>query len=95
MLTAIVLSIFSISNIGGQVELYGQYTLPNNDSVWLIRRNIVSAQRYMARAFSETDAQDIDTMFALAQQDGKEAVEELEKYAGNQRNTDRDAKSTS
>lgn len=92
MLLSIVFSIKSIDDISQQVELYGQYTLPNNTSVWTIRRDIVSAQRYMARAFAEKDAKQIESLMAQAAEDGKAALDELNKYASNQRNTDRDEK---
>ncbi len=92
MLLSIVFSIKSIDNISQQVELYGQYTLPNNTSIWTIRRDIVSAQRYMARAFAEKDLKSIESLLAQAAEDGKAALAELNKYASNQRNTDRDEK---
>ncbi len=92
MIVSIVISIGSINKIDQQVELYGQYTLPNNTSVWTIRRDIVSAQRYMARAFAERDAATIEKLMAQAAEDGKSARAELDKYSGNQRNADRDAK---
>ncbi len=88
MVSSIVLSIYSINSISRQVELYGQYTLPNNNSIWTIRRNIVSAQRYLERAFIEKDAQSIEGFLAKAEEDGKSALVELNNYAENQRNTD-------
>lgn len=92
MVLSAVLSLYSINSINQQVESYGQYTLPNNTSIWMIRRDIVSAQRYVARAFTEKDTNSIENMFAQAEEDGKIAVAQLEKYALNQRNTDRDQK---
>lgn len=92
MVLSAALSIVSISSIGQQVELYGEYTVPNNTSVWTIRRNIVSAQRYMARVFAEKDAKSIESLLASANEDGKKAVSELEEYAANQRDTARDEK---
>lgn len=92
LVSSIGLSMYSINNISEQVELYGQYTLPNNNSLWTIRRNVVSAQRYLERAFIEKDSDTIEHVLTLAEQDGTAALEELNKFAGNQRNTDSDEK---
>jgi methyl-accepting chemotaxis protein len=92
MLLSIVLSMYSINSIRQQTELYGAYTLPNNDSVWVIRRDIVSAQRYLAQAFIVNDTAAVEGLLAQAQQDGKAALEEADRYAANQRNHDRDGK---
>lgn len=90
MLLSGAISMYSINNMGQQTEMYGKFTLPNNNSVWLIRRNIVSAERFLERAFIEKDPQVIQDVFAKAEKDGSEALDELDKYALNQRNTDRD-----
>jgi len=92
MLLSIMVSLFNINNVSQQVELYGKYTLPNNTSVWIIRRDMVSAQRYLVSAFTEKDAKSIERLLELAAEDGKNALAELDKYAANQRNTDRDKK---
>jgi methyl-accepting chemotaxis protein len=90
MIVCVGSSLYNINTVGQQVELYGKYTLPNNDSVWMIRRSIVSAQRYLAMAFIETDAGSIGDLLAQAKQDAKDALAQADIYAGNQRNTDRD-----
>lgn len=90
MLVSIMISMFSLNDMGQQVELYGKYTLPNNNSIWLIRRNILSAERFLERAFIEEDPQAIKDMLAEAEKDGSEALDELDRYALNQRNNDRD-----
>ena len=91
LLSSIVLSIYSINRVGEQVELYGNYTLPNNNSIGIVHKEIISAQRYLAQAFIETDAQTVQGLLAEAEQNGKNALQETEKYANNQRNSDRDA----
>ncbi len=90
MLLSMGLSIYSINTIDQQVQLYSQYTVPNNDSVWSIRRDIVSAQRYLVRSLIETDVKSIESMMTNAQNDGQNALVKLDEYAGNQRSTDRD-----
>ena len=59
MLASIVLSIYNISTIGQQVELYGKYTVPNNSSVWSMRRDLVSVQRYLLKASTRLRPQTI------------------------------------
>lgn len=90
MVLSTLLSFYCINDIGTQVELYGVYTLPNNTSLWTIRRDIVSAQRYLARAFIEKNPSMVEEMLVQAQEDGKAALAQLDFYAANQRNTSRD-----
>ncbi|MDF3002628.1 MAG: methyl-accepting chemotaxis sensory transducer [Bacillota bacterium] len=92
MLLSIILSMVSIGTINEQVELYGKYTVPNNNSVWMMRRDMVSAQRYVVRAFVEKDVKLIEENFVMAQKDGEAIMKELERYTANQRNTERDEK---
>lgn len=92
MLLSIVVSLLNINRVGEQIESYGQYTLPNNTSVWIIRRDIVSAQRYLVRAFIEKDKISIEKLLTQAEADGKSALAELDKYAVNQEDTDIDEK---
>ena len=87
MLLSIVLSIYSISIIGQQVELYGQYTVPNNASLWSMRRDLISSQRYLLRAFSANDASEMQEELDLAQKEGQAMSDTLDLYAKNQRNT--------
>jgi methyl-accepting chemotaxis protein len=92
MLATIVMSILSINGINGQIHSYAQYTLPNTTSLWIIRRNTVSIQRYMAQALAETNTHDIQELFDWAQQDAETLLAEVDKYAANQRDTNRDEK---
>ena len=94
MLASIVLSIYNISTIGQQVELYGKYTVPNNSSVWSMRRDLVSVQRYLLKASYEAQTADdpkvIRTDLDTAQKDAQNIADTLDKYAGNQRDNSRD-----
>lgn len=90
LLVSVGTSLYSINSIGTQVELYAQYTVPNNTSLWSIRRDLVSAQRYILRAFVATDIKTIQTYLDLAQKDGQSLLATLDAYADNQRNTDSD-----
>ena len=91
LLITIGVAIISISNINDQINSYAKYTLPNSTSIWILRRNDVSIQRYISRALSETDSGKIAELFASAQTDYVARMDELDKYAGNQRDTSRDA----
>lgn len=90
LLLSITLAMHGVNRISTQVELYGHYTLPNNNTLWGIRRDLVSAQRYMERAFIETRPNVIADLLEQAEQDGTAATQALVTYKGNQRNSDRD-----
>lgn len=94
MLASVVLSIYNINTIGQQVELYGRYTVPNGDSVWSMRRDLVSVQRYVLRASYRAQTADdpklIRSDLEAAQKDAQNILDELDKYAGNQRDNSRD-----
>lgn len=90
-LITIGVSVYSINGINGQIHSYAQYTLPNSTSIWQIRRNTVSVQRDLVSALAEADTQEIGKWLESAQQDSAELLSELEIYAGNQKDTSRDA----
>lgn len=92
MIAIIVVSLVSVRSISNVIGTYTQYTLPNNTSIWSIRRDTVSIQRYMARALAGTNSDNIDEMFSMAQQDSTSLLNTFDVYAGNQRDTSRDAK---
>ncbi|ADY55500.1 methyl-accepting chemotaxis sensory transducer [Syntrophobotulus glycolicus DSM 8271] len=84
MIMSIVLSIVSISSVGTQTEKYGSMTVPNVSSTWEMRRDLVSAQRYMLRAFVATDRQAIQKELDKSAADAQNILVNLEKYAANQ-----------
>lgn len=90
MLASIAIAFYSINSISTQVETYAQYTVPNNSSLWSMRRDLVSAERNVLRAFNADSVQKAQEELDLAQKDGQALVETLDAYAKNQRNTDRD-----
>lgn len=92
MIAIIVISLISFSNITKIIDTNAKYTLPNNTGIWKIRRDTVSIQRYIARAIAEDEADKINELFDLAQQDSTSLLDTFDKYAGNQRDTSRDAK---
>ena len=52
MLITIGISIYSINGINEEIENYARYTLPNSASIWKIRADEISCQRYMAQALT-------------------------------------------
>ena len=53
VLTAV--SFMNMNTIGTQVDNYADYTVPNNNHVWQMRRDMISIQRYLLIALTETD----------------------------------------
>lgn len=92
MVLSSALSIIGISTIGNQVDLYSQYTVPHSNNIWTIRRNIVSAQRYIARAILEENESMARILLESASEDGEQALAALEEYAANQRDSSRNDK---
>jgi len=91
MILASTLSILSIRQLGEQVDLYSQYTLPHTTQLWTIRRNIVSAQRYITRALLEEEPAAVQSLLESASAEGAQAFEMLEAYAASQRDSSRDS----
>ena len=75
LLLSILLALYSVNSISAQVELYGNYTLPNNTTLWNIRRDVVSAQRYMLLALVETRPDTVASLLENAEKDGLSVVE--------------------
>lgn len=91
LLGSVGIAMVSVGSILQNVNLYADYTLPNSDNLWSSRRDIVSAERYLARAFIEKDGQDVQSMLVKAAQDVQSLQKELDTYEGNQRTSDQDA----
>ena len=91
LVLAIALSLVSMNNIGEQVDLYSQYTVPNNNSLWLMRSELVSAERYILASFHAYDLAEMRAALSAAEQDGQEVLAALEAYEGNQPDDSREA----
>ncbi|NMA91980.1 MAG: HAMP domain-containing protein [Firmicutes bacterium] len=91
MLITIGISIYSINGINEEIENYARYTLPNSASIWKIRADEISCQRYMAQALTETEPNKIAALLKKAELESVKLENEIEKYASNQRDTSRDA----
>lgn len=84
------LSALSTKNTGFQVERYYRYTVPNTNSIWTMRSNIVSAQKYLLQAILDEDVQSVDNNLAQARENADGASAALDQFAGNQSSNARD-----
>ena len=91
LLLIVVLALLSVRGINQQIKSYAQYTLPNSTSIWVLRRNDVAIQRDLFRAVDETDSSKINSLLQASQEDCDKRMQELDKYANNQRDSSRDA----
>ena len=90
LLITIGAAIISINGINQEIETYSNYTLPNSTSIWRIRHYFVSIQRDIASALGESNAFVGVGHFDKAKLEATLLLDELEKYANNQRDTSRD-----
>ncbi|MEA4973645.1 MAG: methyl-accepting chemotaxis protein [Candidatus Metalachnospira sp.] len=84
MISSAGLFIYNINSVEKQVEIYEYEIIPNDDCIWSIRESLVSQQRYLARALSSTDAQEIKALIDSAEADAVVAAGALDKYEQNQ-----------
>jgi methyl-accepting chemotaxis protein len=91
MILSGIVSLIGINSITTEINTYAKSTVPAIDSTWTMRRDLVSAQRYLLRAFVSKKAQVTKEMLASAENDGKAIVAKLDEYAKNQADSSRDA----
>lgn len=85
MLICVIMSFSNMSTMGNQITQYVEKTVPNNNYVWELRRNLVSIQRFMLIALTETDAAAIQENLDMVAQEAKAVTETLEIYKKNAR----------
>lgn len=85
MFISLVVSFMNLNTMGNQVNQYSKYTVPNNEYVWTIRRNLVSVQRYLLVALTESDAAAIESNLTIAGEEAAKVVELLGQYKLNAR----------
>jgi len=95
MILTIGTAIFSISQIVNQVELYAGYTVPNIESTWSIRRDLVSIERYMLEAMQADNNKKANEFLSNAANDATHLGETMDAFTRNQRNRDLDVKISS
>ena len=84
MILSAAISLYGTGKIGGQVDLYGEYTVPNTTAAWSMRHDLVSAERHILEAFDATSTQNRKVKLDLALAEGEAVLNTLEEYAGNQ-----------
>ncbi len=86
LLLSMGISMLSINRTIEQMDLYADFTVPNMDGLWSMRRNMASVQRHFLRALAMDDAQSIKNELDLATADAQPVHTALAAYAANQRN---------
>lgn len=71
MLFCAAAAILCMNSLGDQIEEYTNYTVPNTERVWEMRRNIVSAQRNLLAAIASSDQEKISAYFDQSQKDAE------------------------
>jgi len=91
LVLSIMLSLFNISNISNQINLYGKYTVPNAEHVRSMQVNMHEILNDLLEAILAEDVQSANTLLDDASNHGRVVVSELDLYKNNQRNNDRDS----
>lgn len=76
-------SLTSLLSINDQVLQYADRTIPANNSIWQMRRNLVSIQRYMLMALAESDPNKISELLNTVSGEGKILTATLDEAAKN------------
>ncbi len=85
-----LLSVYNTDSVGNQIELYGQYTVPNAEHIRVMQVSMRGILSEILEALSE-DTEQVKISLDNAGKYGKQVVAELDAYKNNQRNHDRDA----
>jgi methyl-accepting chemotaxis protein len=85
LVTMGLLSYINMGNISTQVELYGNYTVPNAEHIRVMQVDMQGILYELLEATHEEDAQAAKTALNTAASYGKEIVTHLDAYQNNQR----------
>lgn len=85
LIVAAVVSFVNMKSINSQVNKYSTYTIPNTNSVWQMRRDMISAQRYMLMALTENNQTEIDSALETVHSEAERISTTMEKYLKNTR----------
>ena len=85
LVTMGLLSYINMSNISTQVELYGNYTVPNAGHIRVLQVNMQGILYELLEAIHEEDPKAAQEALDAAAAYGKEIVTELDMYQNNQR----------
>lgn len=77
--------IFNMNTMGAQIDQYSNRTVPNTGSVWEMRRNLVSIERYLLTAMMDEDQNEINENLDMAAKDAQRLVSIMEVFSQNTR----------
>lgn len=80
LLLASVVSFLNMNTMEVQITNYSDFTVPNNNAVWQMRRDLISVQRYMLMALTEDDDKLIGEYLDVAAEDAASVNKTLEAY---------------
>lgn len=83
LLLSVIISFVNLNTMGNQVNQYVEKTVPNNNYVWELRRNLVSIQRYLLIALTESEGSVIKENIDMAASEGSRVAELTAIYAEN------------
>ena len=93
MLVSMGLTVWSISNIGQQVQLYGKFTYPLGNYNLSAQREMVSTQLNLLKAITQKQyGEDFEPALNLSEQSSAELKKQFDLFANNQRNNANDEK---
>ncbi len=85
MILTVGAAMLSIGQIVQQIDLYAGFTVPNINSTWSIRRDLVSVERYMLQAMMADTNGEKEAFLNNAANDAARVGESLNAFARNQR----------
>ena len=80
LLIAALVSFFNMNTMEDQILNYSVYTVPNNNMVWQMRRDMVSVQRNLLIALTESDTQEISDTLKSVETEAAQIRATLKEY---------------
>ena len=78
-----VFGLFGMAKINKEVKLFNEKTLVNTEDVWSMRRDMISAQRYLLLALAQGDVEGIKQNLLKADEDARNVGLVFERYKNN------------
>ena len=85
LLLSMFISIFSINSVAQQVELFSEYSVPNTEHIWSVKRDLVSVQRYLLEGYIHEDNNALKDNISKANADAAHLRDVLDEFTQNQR----------
>lgn len=82
---SIAISFINLNSMGSQVTQYSEKTVPNNNYVWQMRRDLVSIQRYILIALTESEQAVITENLNNVASEAERVIATLTEYTTNAR----------